>query len=115
MAWATSQKADIISLSLGFATVAKSRVKGSDPANDIAAFKNLFARVVTSARKAGAIVIAAGPDNGTNFDTNKNTIDILGSVPGVLTIGAVGPTNYTANLNNPSLNFDGLAPYSALW
>lgn len=97
---------DVINMSLGADIPQGSGVDASG----VAALRTLMNRSINYARQQGITVIVAAGNDGRNLDADQSTTVFPASMPGAISISALGPINWAADPLNTSL--DGLAIYS---
>jgi subtilisin family serine protease len=115
IAYAASEGADVISMSLG-APLEKSGYlePGCDegpeddywvPANEVAEVRKAYGRVVKYAHSMGSTVIASAGNDASDADHTDNLIHIPADTPGVVSISATAPIGWATDPANAFLDY----------
>jgi subtilisin family serine protease len=82
-------------------------------ARDVAELKNAIGAAVRYAGQRGVLVVASAGNDAIDFDHAGALITVPGSLPGVVTVGAIGPYGWLPQIiEGEEPRFDRLASYS---
>jgi len=102
LAYAVENNIDLVNMSLG----------GGFMKRDCQGCTSIFNRIVGSTTRAGLTIVVAAGNSGIDLDHDGNFYSTYCSVPGVICVGATGPTSSGAAYTGPFPNVDASSIYT---